>query len=272
MDGCSADGLARRRTTRRVHVPEDPGPQRAGASPRTTRDPDVRPLLDEARALSERTGELPRIAPVAVAGAEAAWLRADPDGAREATDQALALASRIESWQDVACIQAWRRRAGIRESSIEPPADGPYALELAGDARRRQQHVVGLGRPYEAALALADVGTEQMLRESLQQLRALGARPAATIVSRRLRRLGARDIPRGPRRSTRANEALLTPREVDVLKLLSEGLRNADIAEQLFVSRRTVDHHVSAILRKLGVRTRGEAVAAAVRGRLLQDR
>ena len=59
------------------------------------------------------------------------------------------------------------------------------------------------------------------------------------------------------------NTAQLTSREVDVLALLTEGLRNADIADRLFLSRRTVDHHVSAILRKLDVRTRGEAVAAA---------
>ena len=50
-----------------------------------------------------------------------------------------------------------------------------------------------------------------------------------------------------------------------MLALVSEGLRNREIAEQLFLSEKTVDHHVSAILRKLGVETRGQAAAEATR-------
>jgi DNA-binding NarL/FixJ family response regulator len=80
-----------------------------------------------------------------------------------------------------------------------------------------------------------------------------------------LRDRGVRDLPRGPRARTRSNPAGLTTRELEVLALLAEGLRNADIAERLVVSAKTVDHHVSAILRKLEVRTRSEAVAAAWR-------
>jgi DNA-binding NarL/FixJ family response regulator len=96
-------------------------------------------------------------------------------------------------------------------------------------------------------------------------LQQLGAKPAAAIIGRRLRQRGVRGIPRGPRPQTRENPAGLTARELEVLALLSEGLRNAQIAERLVVSDRTVDHHVSAILRKLGARTRGEAVAEAAR-------
>ena len=65
--------------------------------------------------------------------------------------------------------------------------------------------------------------------------------------------------------TTRENPAGLTTREVEVLELVAQGLRNAEIGERLFVSEKTVGHHVSAILRKLDVRTRSEAGAAAVR-------
>ena len=80
-------------------------------------------------------------------------------------------------------------------------------------------------------------------------------------------------MPRGPRKATRSNRGGLTPRELEVLELVSEGLRNSDIAERLFLSEKTVDHHVSAILRKLDARTRGEASVKALRlGITDQDR
>ncbi len=233
-------------------------------------DPDVPPLLAEARALAEPTRELSRIAPVAVAEAEGAWLRGDPAGAREATEDALELAVRAGSPEDIACIQAWRRRAGIEEP-VQAPVEGPYALELAGDAAAAAALWSDFGRPYEAAVALADVGDEPSLRKSLESLTTLGARAAAAIVSRRLRALGVRDIQRGPRPSTRANTGGLTNRESEVLALVAEGLRNAEIAQRLFLSERTVDKHVSAILHKLGADNRVEAAAKAATLRLAQD-
>jgi DNA-binding CsgD family transcriptional regulator len=122
-----------------------------------------------------------------------------------------------------------------------------------------------LGCPYEAALALADAREEAPLRRALDELQRLGARPAAAIVARRLREGGALRLPRGPRPATRRNPAGLTPRELEVLALLAGGLRYADIAARLVLSERTVGHHVGAILRRLGVHTRGEASAEAAR-------
>ena len=87
-------------------------------------------------------------------------------------------------------------------------------------------------------------------RRALAELDALGARPAAAALRRRL---GLR----GPRPATRENAAGLTARELDVLKLVAAGKRNADVAAELVLSTRTVDHHVASILRKLQARTRG---------------
>jgi DNA-binding NarL/FixJ family response regulator len=80
-------------------------------------------------------------------------------------------------------------------------------------------------------------------------------------VARVLRERGVRDVAHGPRSATRRNPAGLTPRELEVLGLVADGLRNAEIAERLFLSEKTVGHHVSAILRKLGARTRAEATS-----------
>ena len=103
-------------------------------------------------------------------------------------------------------------------------------------------------------------------------LERLVARPAADTVAARLRELGVRRRPRRPRRATLATPAGLTARELDVLALLGGGLRNADIAGRLHISEKTVDHHVSAILAKLGVPSRRDASrAAAARGILPPD-
>ena len=161
-------------------------------------------------------------------------------------------------------LAIWRHRAGLPHAGGErlPP---PYRAELAGDVRAAAEFWRARGCRYDAALALATSDAEDDLRESLRELQRLGARPAAAIVARRLRERGARGVQLGPRAATRANPAGLTARQLDVLALLTEGDRNADIAAKLFLSEKTVDHHVSAILRKLGVRTRGQAAAEAAR-------
>jgi DNA-binding CsgD family transcriptional regulator len=234
-------------------------------------DPGVWQALDEAWALADGTDEPDRIAPVAAARAEAAWLEGRNGDALEATQGAYELALERGVPRFVGELAVWRRRAGAQEPAPELATD-PTDLELAGEWRRAADRWRELGCPYEAALADAETGDEEALRRAHEDLRAIGATAAAAIVARRLREHGVRRVPRGPRPATRSNPAGLTAREVEVLALVADGLRNAEVAERLVLSPRTVDHHVSTILRKLSVRTRGEAVAAATEIGALQDR
>jgi DNA-binding CsgD family transcriptional regulator len=129
-----------------------------------------------------------------------------------------------------------------------------------------------LGCPYDAAMALADASgeaalCETALREALGIVIGLGAQPAARIIRQRLRTLGARSIPVGPHTATRQGPFGLTRRECEVLDLICAEQTNAEIAAKLFISAKTVDHHVSAILAKLGVPSRA-AARNAIRFRL----
>lgn len=153
-------------------------------------------------------------------------------------------------------------RAGVEVPVVPGLAEG-YAAGLGGSWRAAAAYWERVGDPYEQALELASAGSAEAMLRALSLLDELGASASATIVRRRLKAIGVQRIPRGVQSSTRNNPAGLTDRQLDVLVLLARGLTNAEIAQQLVVSVRTVDHHVSAILGKLNARTRRDAAAAA---------
>jgi DNA-binding CsgD family transcriptional regulator len=232
-------------------------------------DPDASESLGEAHEHAGPAGELMQISPETAARAELAWLAGASATVKRITEPALALGiERGIAWV-VGELAYWRWQAGVDEQLPTALLAEPYRLSITGDWAAAAQLWREIGCPYEAALALGGADEEPALRQALEELRGLGARPATAIVARRLRALGVRGVPRGPRPSTQENPAGLTTRELEVLALVAEGLRNAEIAERLIVTRKTVDHHVSAILRKLDAPTRGQAAAAALRLGLL---
>jgi DNA-binding CsgD family transcriptional regulator/tetratricopeptide (TPR) repeat protein len=225
-------------------------------------DPDARSPLDLARALAGPTPELQRVGMLAAAYAEAAWLANDREGVLREVQSVYELVRPRQDPRMKGELAAWLWRVGALQRH---PTDiaGPYALEISGDWQGAARSWEDLGCPYEHANMLAWYGGEAEQREALAILEQLGATPAAQLLRMQMRAQGIRGIPRGSRESTRSNLFGLTKRESEILALLSEGLRNSAIAKRLFVSTKTVDHHVSRILAKLGVPSRAKAAAMA---------
>ena len=224
-------------------------------------DPGADEILDEALTLAEQSGTLQRVARVRCTRAEAAWLRGDFDGLRREASAAYELARAKGHPWFVGELAHWLWRAGVPDAA-RPPCAEPFALQIDGDWRGAAALWERIGCPYEHAFALAD-GDESAQRTALEIADRLGARPMADRLRLRMREQGIAAIPRGPRESTRANPAGLTAREVEVLDLVARGWQNARIAEQLSRSVRTIEHHIAAILAKLDVGSRNEAVEAA---------
>ena len=161
-------------------------------------------------------------------------------------------------------FEAFREWAKLDRDWLTADCAEPYALQIAGQWRQAAAAWQVLGCPYEQARALAD-GDVEAQQAALASFEQLGARPAADALRERLRKAGVRGVVRGPRASTREHPFGLTTRELQVLQLLCDGLRNAAIAQRLSRSVRTVDHHLAAVFAKLGVDSRVAAIPAAQR-------
>ena len=220
--------------------------------------------LTEARALATATGEPQRIVTVAAARAEHAWLRGDFAGAGNEVRGALEYASRDRDQWRVGELAFWAHRANAKMDGA-PGIAAPFQLQLQGEYLKSAQAWAALGCPYEQALALSDSPDTELRKRALELFDALGARPMAARVRRELKAEGVRGLKRGANRSTRSNAAGLTVRELEVLSLVAQNLSNAAIARRLYLSAKTVDHHASAILAKLGIASRREAADAARR-------
>lgn len=224
--------------------------------------------LDEAERAAAGVGDVPMIAAVADARAELFRWQGDLARSREEAERALEVAGAAAGVSFIVGRLAWRSwRAGgpavdYAAAPFQAMIDGRWA-EAAADWQRRDGQVL-------RADALAE-GDEEAVAEALAFLDIRGATVAAADLRSRLRARGVTRIPRGPRRSTVANAAGLTVRQAEVVALLAEGLTNAEIAERLTLSPKTVDHHVSAVLAKLGVARRGQVAAVARREGLLPN-
>jgi DNA-binding CsgD family transcriptional regulator/tetratricopeptide (TPR) repeat protein len=222
-------------------------------------DPAARGLLDRARALALPTGEIQRIGPMAAARAEMAWWQGDAVQAAAEARIGYDLASAGRDPWIKGLLAYWLWRCGAMPI---PPEDVPESFRQMLDGRWQAAASAWekLGCPFERALALAE-GDRAARLQALAIFDALEAKPAAAWLRDSLRRQGEKDIPRGPRPSTRANPHGLTAREIEVVELLAEGKSNAEIAARLSIAVKTVDHHVEAILAKLGAHSRSEAAA-----------
>ena len=192
---------------------------------------------------------------------EIAWLDGDSDDARQ---RAIALAKTPGLAAEITTeLAVWLKRLGENVDDYELMVDPVRQRQLIEPWADVAAMWAELGCPYEQALALYDSGEEEPMREAIAILDGLGAAAAVNVVRAEMRKRGYTSIPRGVRSATREDALGLTKRQREVLDLMAEGLTNAEIGGRLFLSERTVDHHVGSVLAKLGVESRREAVRLA---------
>ena len=225
--------------------------------------PDAEMLLMQAQALAQPTGEAQRLTPVAAAAAELAWTAGKTLTIGAVTDDAWRTAMARDNTWDMAELAWWRHIAGLETLA---PEDLPQPFALMMDDRPRAAAAEWAARECSVweALALGQSAEPADAKRALSILERLGATATAQALTRDLRRRHV-PVPRGPRAATQANPAGLTSRELEVLELMAEGLSNGEIAQELTMSKKTVGHHVSAILRKVDAPSRSRAIAAAAK-------
>ena len=217
------------------------------------------PYLDEAINSATGIDEAEWLVLAGLARTEAYWL----DGRVDAATSELSRVREVSASVPLAqrgWVALWTRRLTGAMDAIDLE---PFTTQLVGEVRAAELWD-RLGYRYETALALMETNDEALLRDSLARLSDLGAEAAARLVRQRMRPWH----PLYPRRCAYGNQgppAAADRTRAAILELLSLGQSNEEISASLFISVRTVEHHVSAILGKLGVTTRKGAVGEALK-------
>lgn len=222
-------------------------------------DPGAFQLLDEANELVYDTGELMKLVKVKAARAEAFWFKNELADNIEELITAYDLVKASNNPWAIGEIAFWLWKGG-KLPEIPKLIAEPFLLQIKGNWSAAADLWEELKCPYEQALALAD-GDEKAMKKAIKIFDGLGAATAPLLVKQKMRKSGIKNIPKGPRQSTKENPSGLTGRQMEILELVANGLSNSDIGNKLYISARTVENHISTIFSKLNIHTRTEAAA-----------
>ncbi len=237
--------------------------------------------VERAWSAAVATGEIEKLAFAGISRLEFLWVEGDEETLRQFARYLIGLGDRHRHHRLRAEALRALHRLGDDIGAGDPgeapaerdwPFEGcppPFAAALAGDHRLAAELWETAGEPYEQALELIESTEAAAAFQGLRLLDRTGATRTADQARHRLRKEGLQGVPRGPRRSLDGAVPILTGRQIEVLKLIARGLTNAEIADELYVARRTVDNHVSAILFRLGAKGRSQAVDEAVSSGLI---
>jgi DNA-binding CsgD family transcriptional regulator len=228
-----------------------------------TGDTDALPLLLDMQTKALESMELQRIIPSLIVLLEYEWLTGKSLVKPEDIER---VANRIEQSMYTVVnseFAFWLKKAKKQHLPLKEIYEG-YQISNRETALEAAITWEKASCPYEQALALFE-GDDDDKRKAITIVHGLGAQAVYEKMKLEMRVSGIKSIPRGIRKTTQSNPALLTGREIDVLKLLNEGLQNKEIAAKLFISAKTVDHHISSILYKLEVKSRVKAVHEAIK-------
>ncbi|HEU5168715.1 MAG TPA: LuxR C-terminal-related transcriptional regulator [Chitinophagaceae bacterium] len=220
-------------------------------------------LLLEALDKALNTGEPQRLAPALTAMLEYEWIAGRRVIENPVLDNVINMIKQRGNIYENSAFAFWLFKARKQKLLLNEFYEG-YLIESMAMALKASALWKQLGCPYEQALTLFE-GDDDNKKAAIAIIQKLGADPIYEKMRLEMKSSGIKSIPRGIRKSTKSNPANLTEREVGVIQLLKDGLQNKEIAAKLFISPKTVDHHISSIFLKLDVNSRTKAVQEASR-------
>jgi len=222
-------------------------------------DPGAFKYLNESNELMKETGELMKIVKVKASRAEAFWLKNELKDNIEEFIEAYDIIKVSDNPWAVGELAFWLWKGGHLPKIPKHIAE-PFLLQIKGNWAGAAELWQQLKCPYEQALALAD-GDETAMKKAIIIFDGLGATAASLLLKQKMRKSGIKNIPKGPRQSTKENPSGLTERQLQILELISKGFSNSEIGNRLFISVRTVENHIATLFFKLDIHSRAEAAS-----------